>query len=51
MIERESDMALKQSLARSIAGIDKREDPLDAASKGGWKKPAEWNSRTWPRSD
>jgi len=51
MIERESDMALKQNLARSIAGIDKREDPLDAASKGGWKKPAEWNSRTWPRSD
>lgn len=29
MIERETDMALKQALARSIAGIDKREDPLD----------------------
>ncbi len=40
MIERETDMELKQSLARSIAGIDKREDPLDPVSKGGWKKPA-----------
>ncbi len=39
MIERETDMGLKQSLARSIAGIDEREDPLDPASKGGWKKP------------
>ncbi len=37
MIERETDMALKQSLARSIAGIDKREDPLDPASRGGWR--------------
>jgi 4-hydroxybutyryl-CoA dehydratase/vinylacetyl-CoA-Delta-isomerase len=51
MIERETDMALKQSLARSIAGIDKREDPLDSASRGGWKKPAGWDSLTWPRSD
>jgi len=33
-------MDLKQSLARSIAGIDKREDPLDPASRGGWKSPA-----------
>ena len=39
MIERETDMDLKQSLARSLAGIDKREDPLDLASKGGWKSP------------
>ena len=39
-IERETDMDLKQSLARSIAGIDKREDPLDPASRGGWKSPA-----------
>jgi 4-hydroxybutyryl-CoA dehydratase/vinylacetyl-CoA-Delta-isomerase len=38
-IERETDMDLKQSLARSIAGIDKREDPLDPASRGGWKSP------------
>jgi 4-hydroxybutyryl-CoA dehydratase/vinylacetyl-CoA-Delta-isomerase len=51
MIERETNMELKQSLARSIAGIDKREDPLDASSKGGWKKPVEWDSLTWPRSD
>ncbi len=29
MIERETDMPLKQQLARNIAGIDKREDPLD----------------------
>ncbi|HEY98064.1 MAG TPA: 4-hydroxybutyryl-CoA dehydratase [Dehalococcoidia bacterium] len=29
MIERETDMPLKQALARSIAGIEKREDPLD----------------------
>jgi 4-hydroxybutyryl-CoA dehydratase/vinylacetyl-CoA-Delta-isomerase len=28
MIERESDMESKQRLARSIAGIDQREDPL-----------------------
>lgn len=39
-IERETDMDLKQSLARSIAGIDKREDPLDPASRGGWESPA-----------
>jgi len=51
MIERATDMNLKHSLARSIAGIDKREDPLDASSKGGWKRPAEWDSRTWPRTD
>ncbi|MCK4863011.1 MAG: hypothetical protein KAS25_01885, partial [Dehalococcoidales bacterium] len=29
MIERESDMESKQHLARSIAGIDKREDPME----------------------
>jgi len=29
MIERESDMESKQKLARSIAGIDERENPLD----------------------
>lgn len=29
MIERETDMPLKQQLARNIAGIDKRENPLD----------------------
>ena len=29
MIERESDMESKQGLARNIAGIDKRENPLD----------------------
>ena len=29
MIERETDMEAKQRFARSIAGIDKREDPLD----------------------
>jgi 4-hydroxybutyryl-CoA dehydratase/vinylacetyl-CoA-Delta-isomerase len=29
MIERESDMETKQRLARTIAGIEKREDPLD----------------------
>jgi 4-hydroxybutyryl-CoA dehydratase/vinylacetyl-CoA-Delta-isomerase len=29
MIERESDMESKQKLARSIAGIDKREDPRE----------------------
>jgi 4-hydroxybutyryl-CoA dehydratase/vinylacetyl-CoA-Delta-isomerase len=29
MIERESDMESKQRLARSIAGIDKREDPCE----------------------
>ena len=51
MMERETDMVLKQNLARSIAGIDKREDPLDSSSKGGWKKPAAWDSTTWPRSD
>jgi 4-hydroxybutyryl-CoA dehydratase/vinylacetyl-CoA-Delta-isomerase len=28
MIERQTDMAKKQQLSRSIAGIDKREDPL-----------------------
>jgi hypothetical protein len=28
MIERETDMDAKQRFARSIAGIDKREDPL-----------------------
>jgi 4-hydroxybutyryl-CoA dehydratase/vinylacetyl-CoA-Delta-isomerase len=28
MIERETDMDAKQAMARSIAGIDKREDPL-----------------------
>ena len=51
MIERATDMGLKHSLARSIAGIDKREDPLDQASKGGWKRPADWDTRTWPRKD
>lgn len=49
MIERATDMELKHSLARSLAGIDKREDPLDPASRGGWKRPAEWDSKTWPR--
>ena len=39
MIERETDMGMKQALARSLAGIDKREDPTDMKSKGGWKKP------------
>ena len=29
MIERETDMPLKQQLARNIAGIDKRENPLN----------------------
>jgi 4-hydroxybutyryl-CoA dehydratase/vinylacetyl-CoA-Delta-isomerase len=29
MIERETDMEAKQRFARSISGIDKREDPLD----------------------
>ena len=29
MIERETDMEMKQRLARSIAGIEKREDPLE----------------------
>jgi hypothetical protein len=28
MIERETDMEAKQRFARSIAGIDKREDPF-----------------------
>jgi 4-hydroxybutyryl-CoA dehydratase/vinylacetyl-CoA-Delta-isomerase len=28
MIERETDMDAKQRFARSIAGIDEREDPL-----------------------
>jgi len=50
MIERETDMALKQSLARSLAGVDEREDVLDPSSKGGWKKTTELDSGTWPRS-
>lgn len=29
MIERETDMQLRQQLARSIAGIEKREDPME----------------------
>ena len=50
MIERETDMALKQSLARSLAGVDEREDVLDSNSKGGWRKTTELDSGTWPRN-
>jgi len=49
MIEREVDMKLRQGLARSIAGIDQREDPLEMSSKGNWRRPTNWDSATWPR--